>query len=111
MVVCELKKFLDERNMTAKELYLATSIGQNTLSRYCNNTWLKFDKEHLDILCKYFKCDSSEMLAHYKDRNARLKAEKMRELTKVEAKKIEFLEFIKTLSDEDKKEFVNLINS
>lgn len=110
MVVCELRRFLDERKMTIKQLYLETNIGQNTLGRYCNNTWSRFDKEHLDILCKYFGCTSEEMLVHYKDRNARLKAEKMRQLSKVEAKKIEFSEFIKTLSDEDKKEFIKMLN-
>lgn len=65
MIYCTLGELLIKFNLTQKELSLATGIGQNSISRYCNNTWSKFDKEHLKKLCEYFECETGILLQFY----------------------------------------------
>ena len=65
MIYCTLGELLIKLKMTQKQLSLETGIGQNAISKYCNNTWLKFDKEHLKILCAYFKCDTTALIKFF----------------------------------------------
>lgn len=65
MIYCTLGELLIKLNMTQKDLSLATGINQNAISKYCNNTWLKFDKDHLKILCNYFDCDVNLLLRFF----------------------------------------------
>ena len=58
---------LAEKRMTQKELSEATNIGQNSISRYCNNTWVKFDKDHLEKLCVYFGCNIEDIITYKED--------------------------------------------
>ena len=67
MIDCKLHMLLAEKRMTQKELAEATGIGQNSISRYTNNTWVKFDKDHLDKLCKYFKCTIEDIITFKED--------------------------------------------
>ena len=67
MIDCKLHMLLAEKRMTQKELSEATGIGQNSISRYCNNTWVKFDKEHLDKLCIYFQCKVEDIITYKED--------------------------------------------
>lgn len=67
MIDCKLHMLLAEKRMTQKELSEATGIGQNSISRYCNNTWVKFDKEHLEKLCIYFSCNVEDIITYKED--------------------------------------------
>ena len=67
MIDCKLHMLLAEKRMTQKELSEATNIGQNSISRYCNNTWVKFDKDHLEKLCIYFGCNIEDIITYKED--------------------------------------------
>ena len=67
MIDCKLHMLLAEKRMTQKELSEATNIGQNSISRYCNNTWVKFDKDHLEKLCVYFGCNIEDIITYKED--------------------------------------------
>lgn len=62
MLKMKLHIKLAEKRMTQKELSEATGIGKNSISRYCNDTFEKIDKEHIAILCKFFNCKVSDLL-------------------------------------------------
>lgn len=62
MIKCNLKILMAKYNTTRKELSEKTDIGLNSIGRYINNDWVKFDKEHMDALCKFFDCDISELI-------------------------------------------------
>lgn len=67
MVKTRLHILLAERRMTQKELADATGIGKNTINRYCNDTWVKINKEDIDILCKFFKCKITDLIEYVED--------------------------------------------
>ncbi|WP_133014903.1 helix-turn-helix domain-containing protein [Clostridium cuniculi] len=65
MIYCTLGELLIKFNLTQKELAEATGIGANSIGRYCNNTWSRFDKDHLKKLCEYFDCEAGVLLQFY----------------------------------------------
>lgn len=64
MIDMKLHIKLAEKRMTQKELSEATGIGKNSISRYCNDTFEKVDKQHLNILCEFFNCPLSEIIEY-----------------------------------------------
>lgn len=54
IIYCTLNEILSLTGMSRKELSNKTDIGANTINRYCNNTWQKFDRRHIEILCELF---------------------------------------------------------
>ncbi len=66
MIETRLHILLAEKRMTQKDLAEATGIGKNTINRYCNNTWSKINKEDIDILCNFFKCEISDLIIQIK---------------------------------------------
>lgn len=67
MIDMKLHIKLAEKRMTQKELSEATGIGKNSISRYCNGTFEKIDKQHLDTLCKFFNCDLSDLIEYVEE--------------------------------------------
>lgn len=64
MIRMKLHIRLAEKRITQKELSEKTGIGKNTISRYYNDTFEKIDKEHLDILCKFFNCKVEDLIEY-----------------------------------------------
>lgn len=62
IIYCPLKEILSLIGMSRKELSNKTSIGANTINRYYNNTWQKFDRRHIDILCELFNIPVGHLL-------------------------------------------------
>lgn len=58
----KLHILLATKRMTQKELAELTGIGKNTISRYCNATFEKIDKQHLDTFCKFFNCNVQDLI-------------------------------------------------
>lgn len=56
-----LSKYMEFYNITQKELSEATGINRNTIGRYTNNTFESINKDHLDLLCSFFKCSLDEL--------------------------------------------------
>ncbi len=94
MIDCKLHMLLAEKRMTQKELSEATGIGQNSISRYCNNTWVKFDKEHLDKLCIYFQCKVEDIITYKED------------TVYINEALDEALEYLREVKDTDKNKFI-----
>lgn len=69
MVKTRLHILLAERRLTQKELSELTGIGKNTINRYCNDTWVKINKEDIDVLCKFFKCKITDLIEYVEDEN------------------------------------------
>ena len=61
-----LEYLLYKHKITQKKLAESTNIPKNTINRYFNETWTTINKEHLDELCKYFKCEVQDII-EYKD--------------------------------------------
>lgn len=61
MSTMNLDNLLKQFNLTQKDLSDCTGINKNTISKYCNNSFEKIDKNHIDLLCKFFKCTPNEI--------------------------------------------------
>lgn len=102
MIYCTLGELLIKLNMTQKELSLATGIGQNSISKYCTNTWLKFDKEHLKKLCEYFECEVGILLQFYPMEEG-IDEDSMRKAIRYKLLQEEYSQFLDDLPEQSKK--------
>ena len=53
-----------ERRITQAKLSEDTGIRQPTISAYCNETYKHIVKEHIEILCKYFDCELTDLIMY-----------------------------------------------
>lgn len=67
MLKMKLHIRLAEKRLTQKELAQITGIRLATISGYCNDNFKMISKEHLEILCKFFKCKVSDLLEYEED--------------------------------------------
>ena len=67
MVEMRLHMLIAEKRITQKELSDITGIRQPTISAYCNETYKHIVKEHIDIFCKYFECELTDLIVYKKD--------------------------------------------
>lgn len=67
MIVFKLDKMLKLYNIGQRELSRETGIRQATISDYVNNKAKHISVENLDILCKYFKCKSEDIIEYIED--------------------------------------------
>ena len=51
-----------EIKISQRELSAATGIRQATLSAYYNDTFKMIPKDHLDTLCKFFRCKVEDLI-------------------------------------------------
>jgi putative transcriptional regulator len=61
MATMNIDILLKKYNLNQKDLAESTGINKNTVSRYCNGTFEKVDKNHIDLICKYFKCTPNDI--------------------------------------------------
>lgn len=66
MIVMKLHIRMAEKRITQKKLSELTGIRQATISTYCNDTAKHLVKEHLDIFCKFFDCELSDLIEYKK---------------------------------------------
>lgn len=67
MIVFKLDKMLKLYNIGQRELSRETGIRQATISDYVNNKAKHISVENLDVLCKYFKCKSEDIIEYIED--------------------------------------------
>lgn len=67
MIRMKLHLLMAEIKISQRELSDITKIRQATLSAYYNDTSIMFTKEHLDILCKFFKCNIESLIEYVDD--------------------------------------------
>ena len=99
MIYCTLGEILEALGMTRKDFALKTGIGINTINRYCNNTWLKFDKDHMKIICEYLNCPL-ETLIRYFPMNEGTDEESFRKAIKYRLLQEQFSRFVDDLPPE-----------
>lgn len=61
MARMNLYKLLKNSPYSQKDVAIYTGINKNTISRYVNNTFEKIDKDHIDLLCDFFKCTPNDL--------------------------------------------------
>jgi putative transcriptional regulator len=61
MAKFKLNQWLDFFNLSQKDLSDGTGINKNTINRYCNNTFDKITREHIDLICSFFKCSPNDI--------------------------------------------------
>lgn len=61
MATMNIDILLDKYKLSQKDLAESTGINKNTISRYCNGSFEKIDKNHIDLICKYFKCTPNDI--------------------------------------------------
>jgi putative transcriptional regulator len=69
MIKMKLHLLLAEHQMTQQEFSYATKIRQNTISNYCNNSYKHIVAEHLNLICKYFHCQISDLIEYIEEQN------------------------------------------
>jgi putative transcriptional regulator len=61
MATMNINTLLKKYKLNQKDLAYSTGINENTISRYCNGTFKKIDKNHIDLICKYLKCTPNDI--------------------------------------------------
>lgn len=64
MIKCRINILMAELRMTQKELSHLTGIRPNTISGYYNDTFKLVDRNHMNELCKVFKCTTSDLFEY-----------------------------------------------
>ncbi|KFX56190.1 helix-turn-helix transcriptional regulator [Clostridium botulinum] len=67
MIKMRLHILLAEKRITRKQLSEDTGIRLATVSAYCNEKYKYLVPEHLSKLCKYLKCDISNLIEYVED--------------------------------------------
>jgi len=62
MIRMKLHMKMAEIKISQRKLSDATGIRQATLSGYYNDSFVMIPKEHLDILCKFFRCNVGDLI-------------------------------------------------
>lgn len=58
----KLRSLLTQKGLTQAELAQATGIRPSTVSQLCNNVAVSFKFSHLELICKFLKCDLNDIL-------------------------------------------------
>lgn len=67
MIIIKLKELMESKGIGQRELSRLTGIRQSTIGDYVNNKAKHISIENLDILCKYFKCRSEDIVFYIED--------------------------------------------
>ncbi|NFK66326.1 helix-turn-helix transcriptional regulator [Clostridium botulinum] len=62
MIKMNLKVLMAIKEINQSKLSDDTGIGTNTINRYVNNTFSRIGREHIEILCNYFKCEIGDLI-------------------------------------------------
>lgn len=61
MAKLRLTSILNDKKISQQQLANATGINKSTINRYCNNSFEKIDKWHLDDICTYLDITPNEL--------------------------------------------------
>lgn len=62
MIKCYLSRLLGERRLKISDVARDTEINRGTLTRLYHETAERVELDALDKLCRYLKCDLSDLL-------------------------------------------------
>ena len=61
IVICNLTKYMDEKEINLAQLASELEITQNTVRTYMKNRFSRIDCEIAVKMCKFFNCSFGEM--------------------------------------------------
>jgi putative transcriptional regulator len=67
MIKTKIHIKIAETRTTQKKVSEDTGIRLATLSNYCTDKYITISKKHIDLLCKYFKCQPSDLFEYVED--------------------------------------------
>jgi putative transcriptional regulator len=67
MIKINIAELLGKHKMTRNQLAKATGIRPNTISGYYYETIKRIETGHLELFCKVFKCQVSDILEYRED--------------------------------------------
>lgn len=67
MIKMKLHLLMAVHRMSQKEVAEKTGIHAPTINKYYHDTYQKIDKEHINLLCKLFNCQVSDLIEYVPD--------------------------------------------
>ena len=67
MIKMKLHVKLAEKRLTQKQFSEDTKIRLATVNAYCTDNFKTISKEHIDIICKYFKCNIEDIIEYVEE--------------------------------------------
>lgn len=64
MIKFKLHLLMAEHRMTQKEVAEKTGIHAPTINKYYHDTFIKIDREHIDLLCSLFNCKIDDLIEY-----------------------------------------------
>ena len=69
MIKMKLHLLLADKGLSQKDIADVLDIPKNTVSKYVNNTFNMINKQHLDVLCRYFNCKVDDLVEYKQETN------------------------------------------
>ncbi len=67
MIILNLRVLMAKKKINMQQLSEETGIRRATISAYYNETYRHLVKDHLNIFCRYFNCDISDLIEFVED--------------------------------------------
>ncbi|MBN1071533.1 XRE family transcriptional regulator [Clostridium botulinum] len=67
MIIFNLRVLMAKKKINMQQLSEETGIRRATISAYYNETYRHLVKEHLNIFCRYFNCNISDLIEFIDD--------------------------------------------
>ncbi|MBY6837827.1 helix-turn-helix transcriptional regulator [Clostridium botulinum] len=67
MIILNLRVLMAKKKINMQQLSEETGIRRATISAYYNETYRHLVKDHLNIFCRYFNCDISDLIEFVND--------------------------------------------
>ncbi|MBN1069451.1 XRE family transcriptional regulator [Clostridium botulinum] len=67
MIKMKLHIKLAEKRITQKQLAKDTGVRLPTISGYCTDNFKMLSRDHLNIFCRYFNCNISDLIEFVED--------------------------------------------
>ncbi|NFS11572.1 helix-turn-helix transcriptional regulator [Clostridium botulinum] len=67
MIILNLRVLMAKKKINMQQLSEETGIRRATISAYYNETYRHLVKEHLNIFCRYFNCNISDLIEFIND--------------------------------------------
>ncbi|NFE72560.1 helix-turn-helix transcriptional regulator [Clostridium botulinum] len=67
MIILNLRVLMAKKKINMQQLSEETGIRRATISAYYNETYRHLVKDHLNIFCRYFNCNISDLIEFVED--------------------------------------------
>ena len=67
MIKCHLSKYMGENKLKISDLQRETKLHRNSITLLYKETATRIDLDTMNALCKYFKCDVSDLFEYVSD--------------------------------------------